>query len=126
MPGRQDYPGAGRFVPGGRVSLATVARAAHRCQGCDLYERASQTVFGKGAARPAAVLIGEQPGDCGACSAACCWRTKPVPASIAATKVMAMFMSVSLSSVSRRRSSSMVTHPLPGIRQICLRPGSED
>ena len=63
MPDHKDYPGAGRFVPGGRASLATVARAASGCQGCDLHERATQTVFGKGAARPAAVLIGEQPGD---------------------------------------------------------------
>jgi uracil-DNA glycosylase len=63
MPDHKDYPGADRFVPGGRASLADVARAARRCQGCDLHERATQTVFGKGAARPAAVLIGEQPGD---------------------------------------------------------------
>jgi DNA polymerase len=63
MPDHKEYPGADSFVPGGRASLATVARAARGCQGCDLYERATQTVFGKGAARPAAVLIGEQPGD---------------------------------------------------------------
>lgn len=63
MPAHKDYPGADRFVPDGRASLATVARAARGCQGCDLYERATQTVFGRGAARPAVVLIGEQPGD---------------------------------------------------------------
>jgi uracil-DNA glycosylase len=63
MPAHKDYPGADRFVPGGRASLATVARAARHCQGCDLHERATQTVFGTGAARPAVVLIGEQPGD---------------------------------------------------------------
>src|SRR6266704_76511 len=63
MPDHKDYPGAGRFVPSARASLATVARAARGCQGCDLHERATQTVFGRGAARPAAVLIGEQPGD---------------------------------------------------------------
>jgi uracil-DNA glycosylase len=63
MPAHKDYPGAERFVPGSRASLATVARAARDCQGCDLHERATQTVFGHGAARPAVVLIGEQPGD---------------------------------------------------------------
>src|SRR6266513_3081439 len=63
MAGHKDYPGADRFVPGGRASLATVARAARACQGCDLHERATQTVFGQGAADAAVVLIGEQPGD---------------------------------------------------------------
>jgi DNA polymerase len=63
MPDHKDYPGAARFVPGGRASLVTVARAAQACEGCDLYERATQTVFGQGAASPAVVLIGEQPGD---------------------------------------------------------------
>jgi uracil-DNA glycosylase len=63
MPDRKDYPGAAPFVPGSRASLATVARAARACQGCDLHERATQTVFGQGAASPAMVLIGEQPGD---------------------------------------------------------------
>lgn len=63
MAGHKDYPGADRFVPGGRASLATVARAARACQGCDLHERATQTVFGEGAAEAEVVLIGEQPGD---------------------------------------------------------------
>jgi uracil-DNA glycosylase len=63
MPDHKEHPGAARFVPGSRASLATVARAARDCQGCDLYERATQTVFGEGAADPAVVLIGEQPGD---------------------------------------------------------------
>ncbi|HVT71441.1 MAG TPA: uracil-DNA glycosylase family protein [Trebonia sp.] len=40
-----------------------MARAAGGCQGCDLFERASQTVFGEGAADADAVLVGEQPGD---------------------------------------------------------------
>ena len=63
MPDHKDYPGAPRFVPGVRASLAAVARAAQACQGCDLHERATQTVFGQGADDAAVVLIGEQPGD---------------------------------------------------------------
>jgi uracil-DNA glycosylase family protein len=59
----RDYPGAGAFVPGGDADLPALARAAQGCRGCDLYERATQTVFGEGAARAAVVLIGEQPGD---------------------------------------------------------------
>jgi uracil-DNA glycosylase len=61
--GTKGYPGAGAFVPGDDASLADVARAARGCQGCDLYERATQTVFGLGAAKAAVMLIGEQPGD---------------------------------------------------------------
>ena len=44
----EDYPGAAGFVPGARVGLAAVARAAQDCRGCDLFERATQTVFGRG------------------------------------------------------------------------------
>ena len=62
MTNRHEYPTAAPFVPetGG---LAALARAALGCQGCDLYQRASQTVFGEGAADAAVMLIGEQPGD---------------------------------------------------------------
>jgi uracil-DNA glycosylase family protein len=61
--GTRDYPGAARFVPGDDASLPDLAEAAQSCQGCDLYERATQTVFGHGAAGAQVVLIGEQPGD---------------------------------------------------------------
>ena len=57
-----DYPGAARFVPDD-ANLPELAEAARSCRGCDLYERATQTVFGRGAARAGVVLIGEQPGD---------------------------------------------------------------
>lgn len=63
MPDGKTYPGAGRFVPGDDASLAAVAQAARGCRGCDLYEHATQTVFGRGPADAAVMLIGEQPGD---------------------------------------------------------------
>ena len=63
MADHENYPGADRFVPGPNASLAEVARAIAECRGCDLYERATQAVFGRGSARAAVVLIGEQPGD---------------------------------------------------------------
>jgi uracil-DNA glycosylase len=63
VPDDKTYPGAGRFVPGEDASLAEVAKAAQDCQGCDLYERATQTVFGRGSSRASVMLIGEQPGD---------------------------------------------------------------
>jgi DNA polymerase len=60
---RHDYPGAGDFVPGKDANLSEVAKAAEGCRGCDLYERATQTVFGRGAAGARMMLVGEQPGD---------------------------------------------------------------
>jgi DNA polymerase len=62
MPGQNKYPTAAPFVPRG-ADLDGVARAARDCRGCDLYESATQTVFGEGAADADVVLIGEQPGD---------------------------------------------------------------
>jgi uracil-DNA glycosylase len=63
VPDKDSYPGAGEFVPGGGASLAQLARAIQDCHGCDLYEHATQAVFGRGSARAEVVLIGEQPGD---------------------------------------------------------------
>ncbi|HEX8967406.1 MAG TPA: UdgX family uracil-DNA binding protein, partial [Chloroflexota bacterium] len=37
--------------------------AAERCRACDLYQSATQTVFGEGPSRARLVLVGEQPGD---------------------------------------------------------------
>jgi uracil-DNA glycosylase family protein len=44
-------------------SLSVVREAAAGCTACKLYERATQTVFGAGAAHPFIMLVGEQPGD---------------------------------------------------------------
>jgi DNA polymerase len=43
--------------------LTKVREAARSCQACDLYKRATQTVFGEGPARADVMFIGEQPGD---------------------------------------------------------------
>jgi DNA polymerase len=43
--------------------LPTLRRVAAECTRCDLYARATQTVFGAGPARAAIMLVGEQPGD---------------------------------------------------------------
>lgn len=50
------------FVPD-TTGLARLAEAAAGCQGCELFENATQTVFGAGRKRSRAVLVGEQPGD---------------------------------------------------------------
>jgi DNA polymerase len=44
-------------------SLRTLAAAARECRACELWERATQTVFGEGPARARVVMVGEQPGD---------------------------------------------------------------
>ena len=46
-----------------RPTLARVARAAKECRACDLWKRATQTVFGEGSRQAALMLIGEQPGN---------------------------------------------------------------
>jgi uracil-DNA glycosylase len=53
---------AAEFVPPA-ATLAALKRAAVSCQGCDLYKRATQTVFGEGPAKADIMLVGEQPGD---------------------------------------------------------------
>jgi DNA polymerase len=50
------------FVPESR-NLKVLAAAARECRGCDLYECATQVVFGSGPAHALVMLVGEQPGD---------------------------------------------------------------
>jgi DNA polymerase len=59
----QQYRGAEAFVPRAATSLAALAQAAQSCRGCDLFERATQAVFGLGGRSASLMLIGEQPGD---------------------------------------------------------------
>jgi DNA polymerase len=53
---------AADFIPE-EFNLATLRSAAAVCQGCELYRRATQTVFGEGAETASLVLVGEVPGD---------------------------------------------------------------
>lgn len=50
------------FLPK-RRNLDSLQKAARHCQGCPLYENATQTVFGAGRPQARLVLVGEQPGD---------------------------------------------------------------
>lgn len=45
------------------AGLNELAEAARGCRACDLWRRATQTVFGEGADDARLVLVGEQPGD---------------------------------------------------------------
>jgi DNA polymerase len=53
---------AADFLPQ-RKSLRVLRLAAQSCQGCELYQRATQTVFGEGPATAHIMLVGETPGD---------------------------------------------------------------
>jgi len=53
---------AADFLPD-RRSLTALREAAAGCRGCELYEDATQTVFGEGRAKARMVLVGETPGD---------------------------------------------------------------
>jgi DNA polymerase len=50
------------FLPDSR-SLAALRDAVQGCRGCDLWEPATQAVFGEGPRRARVMLVGEQPGD---------------------------------------------------------------
>ena len=53
----------GARPPENATTLDALRRAAASCTGCDLYKRATQTVFGEGPPRASIMLIGEQPGN---------------------------------------------------------------
>lgn len=53
---------AAEFLPEQRT-LESLRTAARFCHGCDLYQNATQTVFGEGPKDARVVLVGEQPGD---------------------------------------------------------------
>ena len=50
------------FIPQ-EADLDALRRAACECRGCDLWEPATQTVFGEGGQDATMVLVGEVPGD---------------------------------------------------------------
>jgi uracil-DNA glycosylase len=62
MAGRKLEKSAADFLPG-VVTLPALREAAEGCRGCDLWERATQTVFGEGRPGARVMLVGEQPGD---------------------------------------------------------------
>jgi uracil-DNA glycosylase len=59
---RNQPTSAKPFVPE-NGTLKELAEASHKCQGCELYLHATQTVFGEGPKKAKIVLVGEQPGD---------------------------------------------------------------
>ncbi len=53
---------AAEFLPK-RLNLKSLREAAAGCRGCDLYRKATQTVFGEGPRRARMILVGEMAGD---------------------------------------------------------------
>src|SRR5262245_53011488 len=53
---------AAEFVPVA-ADLSALLDAARQCTGCDIYEHATQVVFGRGPVPAPMMLVGEQPGD---------------------------------------------------------------
>lgn len=59
---REPASSAADFLPE-RLTLSGLRAAAEHCRGCELYKRATQTVFGEGPVHARAMFVGEQPGD---------------------------------------------------------------
>ena len=62
VPRRRLARSAADFLPADH-SLPALQKAARSCQGCELFRRATQVVFGEGPASAALMLVGEVPGD---------------------------------------------------------------
>jgi len=54
---------ARRVVSDAEKAIGKVARAAMECRDCDIWARATQTVFGEGNANADVMFVGEQPGN---------------------------------------------------------------
>jgi DNA polymerase len=63
MPGTDGPVGAQEWVPPRPGSIDELKEAAAGCEGCELFAKATQTVFGRGAPHARIVFVGEQPGD---------------------------------------------------------------
>lgn len=56
-------PIAADLARAGRADMAELREASAGCHACDLWARATQTVFGRGPVPARLMLVGEQPGD---------------------------------------------------------------
>ena len=59
---QKSQQSAAQLIPA-KPTLTSLGTAAANCKACDLWERATQTVFGEGDAHAKVVFVGEQPGD---------------------------------------------------------------
>ncbi|HTM51509.1 MAG TPA: UdgX family uracil-DNA binding protein [Bryobacteraceae bacterium] len=59
---KDTHVSASDFLPD-VLTLSSLRQAARGCEGCGLFRRATQTVFGEGPEKARIIMIGEQPGD---------------------------------------------------------------
>jgi uracil-DNA glycosylase len=62
-PIREKKPSPSLALVPNDADYIDLVHAARECQACDLYKRATQTVFGEGPTPAPMMLVGEQPGD---------------------------------------------------------------
>jgi DNA polymerase len=62
-PADASHPEVARQMAEGLKSVEQLRRVAAGCQACDLWKRATRTVFGEGPSRARIMMVGEQPGD---------------------------------------------------------------
>ncbi|HXI89798.1 MAG TPA: uracil-DNA glycosylase family protein, partial [Blastocatellia bacterium] len=62
MAERKSQDSAESLIPE-KPTLPELQEAAANCKACDLWENATQTVFGEGKSRAKVLFIGEQPGN---------------------------------------------------------------
>ncbi len=62
IPPDADLTNIRELIPA-RATLRDLQVGAKHCRACDLWENATQTVFGEGSKRAEIMLVGEQPGD---------------------------------------------------------------
>ena len=58
-----ELPEAAERAAADGAGFESIRAAADRCHACDLWARATQTVFGAGPVPAPLMLVGEQPGD---------------------------------------------------------------
>jgi DNA polymerase len=63
MPRKKTYDPSPADLIRPEASLEDLRKAVQLCHGCDIWERASQAVFGEGPPGAEAMLVGEQPGN---------------------------------------------------------------
>ena len=63
MSSKKSSQSALEFLLKHKGDLDSLREAARHCQGCDLYLKATQTVFGEGRRSSTIMFVGEQPGD---------------------------------------------------------------
>jgi uracil-DNA glycosylase len=60
---RRKSKGSAESLIPEKPTLPALQKAAADCKACDLWENATQTVFGEGKRRAKVLFIGEQPGN---------------------------------------------------------------